>query len=326
MTPDPSPDREAHQNGRLAMPTFLIIGAAKSGTTSLHHYLDQHPQVFMSPIKETNFFAFCNGIPQFRGPWAGLLRQTSVTDLEDYQRLFSAGASQRARGEASPRYLMYPGTAGRIRRYVPDAKLIAILRHPADAAFSAFMMRLRDGHEPYDDFRQAIEAEVRGERQAWSFGNYLSSFCYSQQLSAYFSLFPRDQIRVYLFDDLKADPVRLLRDIFQFIDVTPDFIPDRSIQLNRSGVVRNPVLRALWNRSGPVRARVRAFLPNRMRRRAYQIVVRNLVKPRFEPRLRRQLVDLYRDDIIQLQELIRRDLTGWLDRTEATSSGASTRL
>lgn len=102
------------------MPTFLIIGAAKSGTTSLHQYLDQHPDVFMSPVKETNYFAFCDGIPEFQGPWAGLARQYSVMDLESYRRLFSAGASHRARGEASPQYLFRPGTAERIHRQLPE--------------------------------------------------------------------------------------------------------------------------------------------------------------------------------------------------------------
>lgn len=315
--PNSSRDHEASEDGRLDMPTFLIIGAAKSGTTSLHQYLDQHPDVFMSPVKETGFFAFCDGIPQFQGPWAELLRQKSVMDPQSYRRLFSAGASHRARGETSPQYLFHLGTAKRIRRYLPGARLIAILRHPADAAFSAFMMRRRDGHEPLQDFRQAIEAETRGERQNWSFGNYVSRFCYYQQLSEYYSLFPREQIRVYLFDDLKADPVGLFRDLFQFIGVSPDFTPDMSIRLNRSGVIRNPVIRKLWNLSSPVRSRTRPFLPDRMRRRAYQAVVRNLEKPPYDPALRRRVVELYRDEIVRLQELIGRDLTGWLDVAEA---------
>lgn len=301
------------------MPTFLIIGAAKSGTTSLHDYLGQHPEVFMSTVKETNFFAFCDGFPQFQDQWAGLLRRNSVTDPESYRRLFSAGRSHPARGEASPKYLIYPGTAERIHRYLPEVKLIAILRHPADAAFSSFMNRTRDGHEPYHDFRRAIEAEMRGERQNWSYGNYLSKFYYSRQLSEYYSLFPREQIRVCLFDDLEADPVGLLRDLFQFIGVTRDFTPDTSVRLNRSGVIRSTVIRKLWNLSSPIRARIHPFLPRRLRKRAYQIVVRDVGKPPYDPALRRQIAQLYRDDIIRLQELIRRDLTAWLEPAEVPS-------
>lgn len=316
MAPDPPRKRGAGDERRLDMPTFLIIGAAKSGTTSLYHYIGQHPDVFMSPVKETNFFAFCDGMPPFQDPWAVLLHQESVRDIETYRRLFSAAASFRARGEASPQYLLRPGTAERIYRYVPEAKLIAILRHPAYAAFSSFMMRLRDGHEPYRDFRQAIEAETRGERQNWSFGNYLSRFSYYEQLSEYYSVFPGEQIRVYLFEDLMTEAPELFRDLFQFIDVTPDFIPDTSVQLNRSGVIRNPVLRWLWHLSSPVRARTRPFLPDRLRRRAYNIVVREIEKPPYDPALRRQVAELYRDDIVRLQELIGRDLTAWLDHAD----------
>lgn len=315
MSPDPRNNPE-EGSGRAELPTFVIIGAAKSGTTSLHHYLDQHPEVFMSPVKETNFFTFCDGIPQFQGPWAKLLRQTSITDPDGYRRLFAAGAGYRARGEASPRYLMFPGTAERMHRHVPDAKLIAILRQPADAAFSAFMMRLRDGHEPRDDFRQAIEDERRGERSNWSFGNYRSRFFYYRQLSPYYAVFPREQIRVYLFEDLQATPTALFRDLFGFIGVATDFNPDTSVRLNRSGVIRNPVLRGMWNRSSGVRARVRPLLPHRLRRRAYQAVVRDLEKPRYDPALRSELSNVYREDILQLQDLIQRDLTAWLEQPE----------
>ncbi len=303
------------------MPTFLIIGAVKSGTTSLYHYVGQHPEVFVSPVKETNFFAFCDGMPEYRDPWAVLLRQEWVRDLESYRRLFAPGTSSRARGEASPQYLFRPGTAERIHRHLPGVKLIAILRHPADAAFSSFMMRLRDGHEPYSDFRRAIDAEERGEREGWSFGEYVSRFYYYRQLSAYYSVFRREQIRVYLFEDLMTDPAGLLRDLFQFIDVKPDFLADTSIRLNRSGVIRNPLLRRVWHLSGPLRARVRPLLPPRLRRRAYRMVVRDIEKPRFDPALRRELAERYRDDIVRLQELIGRDLTAWLDPAETRDGG-----
>lgn len=173
--------------------------------------------------------------------------------------------------------------------------------------------RLRDGHEPLHDFRQAIEAERRGERKNWSFGNYVSrSGCY-RQLSEYSSIFPREQIRIYLFDDLIEDSAGLFRDLFQFIGVTPDFIPDMYLRLNRSGMIRNPILRRLWHLSSPVRARTRPFLPERLRRRVYQIVVRDIAKPTYDPALRRQLVELYQADIVRLQELIRRDLSAWLE-------------
>lgn len=133
----------------MTLPNFLIIGAAKAGTTSLYHYLAQHPQIYMSPIKEPNFFALEERCVDFRGPGDHLyIKQFSVTELERYRSLFQGVTHEQAVGEASPLYLYSPVAPARSHRYVPEMKLIAILRHPVDRAYSAFLHLLRDEREP----------------------------------------------------------------------------------------------------------------------------------------------------------------------------------
>src|SRR5690242_2778353 len=152
----------------MVMPNFLIIGAGKAGTTALHRYLKQHPQIFMSEPKELSFFPFENGRPDFRGPGdtEDFARQ-GVTSLDEYRARFASAAGYRARGESSPVYLYYPESAPRIRRHIPEAKLIAVLRQPASAAYSRYMMLRRNGMERLS-FVDALAAEDRRVAEGWA--------------------------------------------------------------------------------------------------------------------------------------------------------------
>src|SRR3712207_3472590 len=111
----------------MTLPNFFILGAAKAGTTALYHYLKQHPQVYMSPIKETNFFALMGEPVDFCGPGdRDYIGRFSITDLEGYHGQFRDAAGAAAVGDASPLYLYSPKAPWRIREFVPDARLIAI--------------------------------------------------------------------------------------------------------------------------------------------------------------------------------------------------------
>jgi hypothetical protein len=132
----------------MPLPNFLIIGAAKSGTDAMYRCLRQHPEIYMCPVKEPRFFAFEGSRPYFSGPQEASFSARIVTTLADYLRLFAAVTTQRAFGEASPVYLTFgEPVARRIRDYVPQVKLIAILRHPAERAYLAYRMWLAKGHE-----------------------------------------------------------------------------------------------------------------------------------------------------------------------------------
>ena len=168
----------------MTRPNFIIIGVAKAATTSLHHYLDQHPQVFMSPVKETNFFA-CDetcggrclraedapGPPRFR-----------VRTLEAYEALFAEVGDEIAIGETSPRYFDCHTAPQRIQRCMPHVKLVASLRNPADRAFSGFLMRVRKGRTEMG-VREALTPESHHVREGF----------YYPSLKRYFAVFPRDQ-------------------------------------------------------------------------------------------------------------------------------------
>lgn len=296
------------------MPSFIIIGAVKGGTTSLYRYVGQHPDVFMSATKEPSFFAYEGHPLDFRGPRDQEVGAPSfaVTSLDRYQALFADGVGYRARGEASPVYLFHPDAPARMARHVPHARLIAILRDPAERAFSNYAMFLRDRRETLR-FRAALEASAQRQRDHWTHGwQYLELGFYARQLARYHALFDPQQIKVLFYEDLKTRPLDVCREVFEFIGVDPGFLPDVGARHNVSFVKRRWLDRWL-NRPSAVERGVRALVPGSLRRR-----VRATLEPHvtYRPQLsavdRRMLIDIYRDDILALQRLTGRDLTAWL--------------
>jgi Sulfotransferase family len=299
----------------MTMPNFLIIGTAKSGTTALYNYLKQHPQVYMSPVKEPKFFAYEGEKLDFRGPGDRVANSSVVTDIEAYRALFAKASGETAVGEASPLYLYIPKARERISRYVPEAKLIAILRNPAERAYSHFSQMVRDGREPLDDFSQALGAEEGRVRDNWAFGwHYKRMGFYHAQLERYFDAFGRDQIKVYLYEDLKTDPVGVLRETFRFLDVDDAFVPDMSLKHNVSGIPKSRALHAFIRQSHPIKSVFKPFVPEQLRLRLKtSLRNRNLRQPPpLSREARKELAEAYREDILKLQGLIRRDLSTWL--------------
>jgi hypothetical protein len=318
----------------MRLPNFIIIGAAKSGTTALYHYLKQHPQIYMSPVKEPRFFAFEQGDLEFDGPGdRELHRSTTLSNLEDYQALFRDVSGEWAVGEASPVYLCSPKAAGRIKSFVPDARLIAILRHPVDRAYSHYLHLIRDREEPLTDFSQALQAEEKRVHDNWEYRwRYKELGFYAVQLRKYFDTFDRNQLKIYLYEDFDTDPQSVLRDVYRFLGVDDTFIADTSVRYNTSGVPRSKVMHAVlsklqkatqatFDRAPQQESDTQATLPGRLgksplleKARHFGIGLknRNLVKPPLAPDVRRQLLEDYREDILILQDLIQRDLSRWL--------------
>lgn len=297
-------------------PTFIVIGAPKSGTTALYHYVRQHPQVYLSPEKEPRFFAFEGARPDYRGPCDETrTNRQVVTEASAYLSLFAGATSaQHARGEMSTVYLYFPGSAERMRHHVPEARLIAILRQPVDRAFSNYAMALGEGREPERDFARAVRAEPDRIRSGWApEWHYLARGFYAEQLERYFAAFDRSQIRVYLHEDLLRDPLALLRDFFAFIGVDEAFVPDVSRRHNESRVPRSQVFQRFLTQSHPLKQALQTLVPASLARSGIAALKRlNLARPRLDPALRRSLTEGYRDDILRLQELIGRDLSHWL--------------
>jgi hypothetical protein len=298
-------------------PDFIIIGAGRAGTTSLYHYLRQIPQVFMSPIKETNFFAFQEGVSDVEAeirPIAGDL--FPIRRMEDYLALFAEAGDAVAAGEASPLYMYAPGAAKRMKDAVPEVRIIAVLRNPVDRAHSSHLKYVRDGVE-----RRTLSEAIREERSSVGsrslFGpyNYLRAGYHARNLAPYLESFPRDRIALFLFEDFARDTEATLRQVLDFLGVETAFVPDCSVRHNASGIPRSRALHRLLDRSRPARWAKDRFATSEkspLISLAVKLQRSNLKRPTLSPSLRDELADLYRDDVTALQSTVGRDLTHWL--------------
>jgi hypothetical protein len=297
----------------VALPNFLIIGAAKAGTTSLYCYLAEHPQIYMSPIKEPRFFAiqgrgeaFLSRIQnetQFKG---------SVCSLEEYHRMFDGATGAIAIGEASPLYLGWSeASASAIHDHLPDVKLIAILRHPVERAFSHYKMALKLGIEPHQTFEKALTSDPKRVNDA-----YINLGFYSRALDAYDRRFSREQIRIYFYEDLVSSPASMLRDMFRFLGVDENYLPRVKERYNVSptSFSRDRSLADTLSGKNSLGSFARAILPAPIRRPIARLIRRlNHFEPRLLPKTRSRLAALYHDDVLRLQVRTNHDLSSWLN-------------
>jgi hypothetical protein len=276
----------------MTLPNFLIIGAAKAGTTSLHHYLRQHPDVYMSPVKEARYYA---------SEWWSE-EPDPIRTREAYERLFDGVTTERAVGEASPQYLNSPTAPDRIAADLPDVKLIVSLRNPADRAYSSYLGRLCGGQE-----RRGVDAAMRPGTY------YFLTSQYHPRLSRYFARFPRSRIKVIVFDDLAADARAVVRDLSEFLAIDAAFAADVATAHNGARTPRSIVANEILCRMVEVAHHV---LPVTMRGTGLAAgVQRLLLRPPdpLPPSIRQRLLEQLRDDIARTGALIGRDLSHWLD-------------
>jgi Sulfotransferase family len=300
------------------LPNFIVIGAAKSGTTALYWYLAEHPQIYMSPMKETNFFAYGldnDGKLLYGDPE---LHRFPVRTLVEYERLFADARDAVAVGEASPIYLECPQAAARIRTLIPDARIVCGLRNPVDRAYSDYLMYLvsRGSRLDPDHDLTAIPVWARPDSHWMRIGRY------HELLSRYFDAFPRSQIHVFLFDDLKRIPNETVQDTYRFLDVDPGFVPDFATPHNVGGLPASMLLERLFT-SHAIRAAVDPFIPKWVADRVRRLRTRNLRHaPPLPAELRNELAGQFRDDIVRTSELIGRSLEQWLKLPEQPLTSA----
>jgi len=312
----------------MNLPNFFVIGAAKAGSTTIYDGLSQHPDVFMSPIKETNFFSYVDMSEKyFSSRYQAsinfnltkyLAQQNrravhiaNVTNLDEYKLLFRDAAHETAIGEASNSYLFCPSTASQIHKKIKSPKFIIILRNPVDRAWSHYLMNLKLGHVTHSDFITEYENDSRTNPQGWGItSNYDKLGRYVNQIKRYFSLFPRESFHISLFDQLQNNQSELFESIFEFLEVDSKALASRQILSNRAAKPRFRTLNKLLTQSSPAISLYR-LMPDKLRNITNQLFFTTNSVPVLSIRDRKLLIDKYYDEIIDLEALLDLDLTHW---------------
>ena len=277
------------------LPTFLILGAQKCGTTTLHALLSQHPEICMSEPKETNFF----NVHYEKG-----LEYYSRTFFRDWQ-------GQEAVGESSPPYFFLPYVPRRLARDLPDVKMVIILRNPVKRAFSHWWMNTTFGLEKLS-FKAAIEKSLTLSREDMEKARmcenfYLQAGYYAEQLKRYLEYFPRDRFHIIFSDDLKRDTEGTLRGIAGFIGVTPMEMPEDTV--NR--------LESLGPFAAKIRRILRYLSMDNVIPPKFGYAVRSVFRrfgdhpPTLDDEMNRWMTNHYRPHNLALQEMLDIDLGEW---------------
>jgi hypothetical protein len=307
----------------LALPDFLVIGAPKAGTTALHVALSRHPELFMSAIKEPKFFLTDGPPPSSGGPGDAATFREYVWQRAEYEALFDGAPSGTLRGESTTLYLRDPAACERIHQLIPGARLIAVLRDPVDRAHSNWTHLRSAGLEPEANFIRACEQESRRVAGGWGpFWRYVGLGKYGEQLSHLYSLFPRDQVLLLMYRDLRDRPVQTLDRVCEFLGVTPDIVnqvPATNVTAETSHSKVNDVLRSMVRRGSAFDHR----LPGRLRRSISSPAERLLQR---EQSLRQpvsigaraQLIPVFESDIELLETVTHRSFDHWRDLRNGT--------
>jgi hypothetical protein len=309
-------------------PTFFMVGAARAGTTSMYDYLRAHPQIYMPPSssgvagKEPSFF--CDLVP----PWA-----TKFRDLDSYLSLYEKGRGYAAVGDGSTNYLVAPESAGRIRERYPHAKILMILRNPVARAHSLYRYICAWGFEDAPTFEKGLAREAGRLNNArfikeWQLLYhaflYYHSGLYAEQVARYLSEFPREQVHIVLFDDMKKDLLGTVQGIYRFLGVDPTYEPDldsRNASTFPLSVKFQSFVSRRWNANplyprGAVRGRDKTHYPIAM---SINGLLGGYRKERMRPETRRELTQRFAPDIARTAALIGRNLDHWVEARAAAA-------
>jgi hypothetical protein len=274
----------------------FIVGAPKAGTTSLHHYLNQHTDVSMSSVKEPNFFSSKEVNSLF-------YNSKCIDDSNDYHKLFSKEKSL-IRGEASVSYLFYENVPKRIHDYNSDAKIIIMLREPIERAFSHYLMDCRLGFcsEKLEDIIANPQSYPQYFQQYLELGNY------SSQLKRYQDVFGKEQLLVIFYEDFKTDTEKVMKGVFNFLEIDQQEI-DFSIK-NPFLSPSNALISNLY-KFNIIRKGVKTIMLERLLSLIRSKYFSAKSKPMLSRATEQQLKVFYKSDVFQLEKLLNTDLARW---------------
>jgi hypothetical protein len=293
---------------KLKTPNFIIIGAAKSGTTTLYEYLCRHPQIYMCTPKEPDFFS---------------IDANYAKGMDWYSSLFNDAKPTQICGEASTTYSrwhQHPLAVERIHSELPHVKLIYIMRHPVDRAYSFYIHRFKGSlHKPQYAVSNTFEETIKQQSE------FIESSYYLEQIEKYLPFFPQESFLFLLMEDLIENPAETLKKILTFIDVDPqiNLIEQEKVVANKAGdypewFVKKQLLNPL--KKVPGINLVSSILPEQIKSNVYQMIKQakykewkslQFVPPPMLPETRTMLLDRFREPNLKLAQFLNRDLSHW---------------
>jgi len=297
------------------LPNFLIVGAGRCGTTSICQYLGEHPEIYMSPKRETEFFASKHIKQPYNGPGD---KAIIIDSIEHYSDLFCLVKDEIAIGECSPIYLYYADKViPEIKQSLGDPRIVVLLRNPVSRAISAYKRMARDRREEYSIEYALTREKERINNNFSLIWHYQKAGLYADSVRAYIDAFKR--VKVIMYDDLCQNPQKVMSDLYCFLEVDTNFVPKTDRVYNISGFPRfrifHDFIRHPHKIKNFIKPFLRIFFSNQKLYRIRQKLMQKGLKLDLpiDPKIVKSLRNFYCQDIIKLQNMLGRDLSSWIN-------------
>ena len=311
--------------GLPIQPNLFLIGGMRCGSTTLHLMLGQHPDIYMSPVKEPYFYvaeamrrklsAGNTTDPEAIRHLNEYVKQGKYRTVEKYATLFNGARHEKYIGESS-HYLYHPEAASVIFEDCPNSRIIVSIRNPVERLYSEYLLYRRNGQvkKSFEEFAlEGCEFNEFGELIAITPPSKIPKGLYHRLLREWLRIFGPNQVKIVLYDDLVRDPVKVCQSIFEWLGIDSTFVPVQ-VRSQPGGIPRTSLLTRLDHSPAlrPVKALFKRILPDITRQRLRPFVYRHLTtRPRIDPDLRSRLMAIYREDIENLETLLNLDLSSW---------------
>lgn len=302
----------------MKKPNLYVVGAGKCGTTSIYHYLLQHKDVYLSTRrKELNYFSTKYMTIPFQGPGGeDFEKKDLIFEIDQYEDFFSGQTSERVIADISPMNMIYYGCAKDIYAYNPEAKIVMILRNPVDRAFSTYMHLRKTLKEDIDDPVEAIlKSSERKEQNYIPFFDYVGVGKYSSAVNEFITVFGRENVKIFFFEDFKEDPNKIMEELCEFAEIEKIKF-DTSEKFNMTGEPKNRFFQKMVLLCGEGRLLWLKKLLGKECTRKISMIVRkyknkNLVRKTLSEEQRKVLYPVFEEDIHKLEQILSIQIDGW---------------
>jgi hypothetical protein len=304
----------------MTIPNFLIGGPPKCASTSLYFYLKQHPEIFMSPVKQTRFFS-----------------ENYNKGTEFYVNTYFSGIrGEKMAGEATPGYFLFPFVVERIHNFNPGMKFIFCLRNPVERAFSGWNMRINNGTEKlsFQDAlrenlkqRETVKFITEPQTKEWEetrdhhkvdhtgYRVYIEGSLYAFNLKYYYNYFDPSQVKIIFLDSLKKDFDATMRSIFSFLGVDENYIVQNTEQQNTSKTGKVKSLGPMLRKVKKISRAFSGLLPKSFKKKMFDTMFMKSSAEGSKAKLtiedRKFGYEIFKEDIAELEKLLKTDLGHW---------------
>ena len=295
-----------YKNKKVNLPDFMIVGSAKSGTSSLFYYLNNHDKVFIPKIKEPWFFHLhCNQNINSHN------RSNVISIEDDYFKLYE-NKKEMLLGDASTIYLYdYKKVIKNIKNFYghnySKIKILILLRNPFERAYSHYLNHLRDSIE-FNTFEKCFQMSISSNIDFYK--DYFSYGMYSEQVKSYLNNF--DNVKIIISEEFKKSKVEKFNSILDFLNLDRQKI-NLSINRNKTGVVRNQLIyNFIQNENSYIKKTFKKIIPYDYGLKIKSKIINKIIyKPAVDAKIKKEIIDYFENDINNLQNIINKDLSFW---------------